>query len=118
MSGSEFAVTLIESNIMVVKTFPYYKWLAMISLVLLGFMAGMKGVARADAPNQEALIVSQNEAPATSGDTNAPSSQGKESETQPDEKKESAETEKKPLKDFRPSEQIEADQAVDFPYDI
>jgi hypothetical protein len=34
------------------------------------------------------------------------------------EEKESSGVTKKPLKDFQPSEKIEAEQAVDFPYDI
>jgi len=103
---------------MVVKTFPYFKWLAIISVALLAFMAGTNGAARAAAPNQDPVIVAQNETQTPKSDTNAPSSQGQESDTQTDKDKESTDATKKPLKDFQPSEQIEAEQAVDFPYDI
>jgi hypothetical protein len=48
----------------------------------------------------------------------APSSESSASEPKTQEKKESAEDQEKLLKDFRPSERIEAEQAVDFPYDI
>ena len=103
---------------MVVKTFPYFKWLAIISVALLVFMAGTNGAARADAPNQDPAIVAQNETQTPKSDTNAPSSQGKESDTQTDENKESTDAKEAPVKAFQPSERIEAEQAVDFPYDI
>ena len=101
-----------------VKPFPYIKRLAIIGVALLGFIAGTHGIVRPDASNQDTVIVAQNETPTTTPDTKAPSSQGKEPETKTGEKKESSDVTKKPLENFQPSEKIEAEQAVDFPYDI
>ncbi len=103
---------------MAVKTFAYFKRLALVGLALPVFIAGTNWVAWAIYPNQDTVIVAQNETQTATGDAKPPSTQNKEPETQTDEKKESTGETKKPLKDFQPSEQIEAEQAVDFPYDI
>ena len=65
-----------------------------------------------------AVIIAQ-----SSGETSEPQektspSEGQPSESKTQKKNEPAAPKKKAPKDFRPSEQIEAEQAVDFPYDI
>jgi hypothetical protein len=67
---------------------------------------------------QHRVVVAQSETRATDKEKTAPSSESSASESKTQEKEESAGTQEKPLKEFRPSERIEADQAVDFPYDI
>ena len=69
-------------------------------------------------PNSEIISVAQNETQNATNDENSTSSEKEAAESSSDEKKESGGAKKRPLKDFRPSEQIEAEQAVDFPYDI
>ena len=61
-------------------------------------------------PNTGITSVAQNETQNADDDENSSSSKKEAAESSSDEKR--------PLKDFRPSEQIEAEQAVDFPYDI
>ena len=67
---------------------------------------------------QQRMLVAQSETRTTTEEKTAPSSEGSASEPKTEEKKESSGTQEKPLKEFRPSERIEAEQAVDFPYDI
>jgi hypothetical protein len=63
-------------------------------------------------------FVAQSSTPtATPKKTETPA-ENQRSESQTEEKEKSTEPRAKKLKDFRPSEQIEAEQAVDFPYDI
>jgi len=103
---------------MVVKTLAGFKKLAIIGIVLLGFLVIAKWNARADTTNSYKATVAQNETQPATDEKNAPSSTSKEPESKTDEKKESTGVAAKPLKDFQPSEKIEAEQAVDFPYDI
>ena len=73
-----------------------------------------------DTENQvpKAVIAGQSQTPASTAQTNSQASEGRESESQNQEGQNSGAAEKKPLKEFKPTEKIEADQAVDFPYDI
>jgi len=113
---------------MAVKILAELKRLAIIGVALLGFLVIVNWAARAGTtnqagpvwkqPNSYTVIVAQNETQTATNDKNAPSSESKEPESKTDEKKESSGVKKKPLKDFQPSEKIEAEQAVDFPYDI
>ena len=113
---------------MAVKILAEFKRLAIIGVALLGFLVIVNWAARAGTtnqaepvwkqPNSYTVIVAQNETQTATNDKNAPSSESKKPESKTDEKKESTGVKKKPLKDFQPSEKIEAEQAVDFPYDI
>jgi cytoskeletal protein RodZ len=67
---------------------------------------------------QQRVVVAQSETRTTPKEETAPASESSASESKTPEKKESAGTQEKPLEKFRPSERIEAEQAVDFPYDI
>jgi hypothetical protein len=97
------------------KAFAYSKRLVIICVALLGFVAGINWAARAESSDQ---VVAQNETQTTSGEKKAPPTESKEPAVKTGETQESTAAQKRPLKDFKPSEQIEADQAVDFPYDI
>ena len=113
---------------MAVKTLAGVKRLTIIGVAILGLSAIGSRVVQADPtnqaqsvekqPNPYPQIVAQNETQTATGEKNAPAPASKESETKTDEKKKSSDAKKKPLKKFRPSEKIEAEQAVDFPYDI
>ena len=103
---------------MVVKTLAGLKRLTVIAFAMLGFLVIAKWDVQADTSNLYGLIVAQNEAQTATDEKNASSPASKEPESEADENKESTSAEEKPLKDFQPSERIEAEQAVDFPYDI
>jgi len=103
---------------MVVKTFAGFKKLAIIGVALLGFVIVVKWEARADTSNPYRVTVAQNETQTATNEKKAPAPISTEPESKTDEKKESSGVKEKPLKDFQPSEKIEAEQAVDFPYDI
>jgi hypothetical protein len=113
---------------MAVKILTEFKRLAIFAVALLGFLVLTGWTARAGTanqaqpvwkqPNSYTVIVAQNETQTATNDKSTPSSESKEPESKTDEKKESSGVKKKPLKDFSPSEKIEAEQAVDFPYDI
>jgi hypothetical protein len=103
---------------MVVKTLAGFKKLAIIGVALLGFLVVVKWEARADTSNPYIVTVAQNETQTATNEKNASSPTSKEPESKADEKKESTGVKEKPVKDFQPSERIEAEQAVDFPYDI
>ena len=108
--------------------FTALKRLAIFVLALLSFMLSVNGAPQAETLNsaapvwkwsdEYALIVAQNETQTAPSDKGAPMSESKESKSKTDNKEESSKAKKKPLKDFKPSERIEAEQAVDFPYDI
>ena len=108
--------------------FSALKRLAIFVLALLGFMFSENRWAQTETLNPAApiwkwsdeytMIVAQNETQTAPSDKGAPMSESKESKSKTDNKKESSNAKKKPLKDFKPSERIEAEQAVDFPYDI
>ena len=103
---------------MVLKTLAGFKRLAIIAFAMLGFLVIVKWHVQADTSNPYRVIVAQNETQTTTNEKNATSPTSKEPESKADEKKESTSVKEKPLKDFQPSERIEAEQAVDFPYDI
>ena len=112
-------------------TFKIYTWLKKLSIIIVvisGFgiipnwsaSAGPSYQMLSDQEQvqQHRVVVAQNETRTTTQEKTAPSSESSASEPKTQEKKESAEDQEKLLKDFRPSERIEAEQAVDFPYDI
>ena len=113
---------------MALKIFTGFKKLATTTIIILGSLAIVNWVVQAG-PSYQSLsdqkkskhhpvMVAQSETrPITKGKT-APSSGSSASESKTQEKEESEEAQEKPLKEFRPSERIEAEQAVDFPYDI
>lgn len=111
-----------------VNIFKAFKRIAIFVLALQGFLVGANWTVWAETANPEdpvwnrpdssTIIVAQTEAQTTADDKRAPTSANKESESETDETKKPREVKKKPLKDFKPSERIEAEQAVDFPYDI
>jgi hypothetical protein len=105
---------------MVVKTFAGFQKLAIIGVALLGFLVVVKWDTRADTsyPYPYTVTVAQNETQTATNEKKTPSPMSTEPESTTDEEKESSGVKKKPLKDFQPSEKIEAEQAVDFPYDI
>ncbi len=105
-----------------------FKAFIIISVALLGLVLVDNGPACADASNDrvlnegnqrsDAMTVGQSQTKASTPETNSRTSESSESEPQTQEEQNSAAAKKKPLKDFQPTEKIEADQAVDFPYDI
>ena len=113
---------------MIFKISTAFKKLIIISVALLGLILidnwpACAGALNDRVPNEgkqrsNAMIVGQSQVPASTAEKNPRSSESGESESQPQQGQNSAVTEKKPLEDFHPSEKIEADQAVDFPYDI
>lgn len=103
---------------MAAKKLAGLKMLVIICAVLLGFLVIAKWNAGADTSKSYKATVAQNETQPATDEKNAPAPTSKEPEAKTDEKKESTAAKKKPLKDFQPSEKIEAEQAVDFPYDI
>ena len=103
---------------MVVKTLADFKRLTIIAFAILGFLVIAKWDVRADTSNPYRITVAQNETQTATNEKNASSPTSKEPESKADEKEESTSAKEKPLKDFQPSERIEAEQAVDFPYDI
>ena len=103
---------------MAVKTMSGFKKLTVLAAALLGFLIVIKWDARADSADSYRATVAQNETQTTRGDKNTPSPEGEETESGTEDQKESSGAKKEPLKNFQPSERIEAEQAVDFPYDI
>ena len=113
---------------MIFKISTGFKKLTIISVALLGLVLVDNGPACADASNarlpnegnqrSNAMIVGQSQTRASAPETNSPTSESSESESQSQEEQNSGAAKEKPLKEFQPTEKIEADQAVDFPYDI
>jgi hypothetical protein len=111
-----------------VKIYKAFKRVAIFVLALLGFLVSVNWTVRAETvkpadtvwkrSDSYIIIIAQTETQTTANDKRAPASKNKESESKTDETKEPREVKKNPLKDFKPSERIEAEQAVDFPYDI
>lgn len=64
------------------------------------------------------MIVAQGPTGVSAPEADSSTSESSEPEPQGQEERDPAAAKKKPLKDFQPTERIEADQAVDFPYDI
>ncbi len=110
------------------KLFTGLKKLAIITVAISGFWfianwAVPAGPSYQTLPGQKQskqhrVVVAQSDTRTTTKEKTAPSSESSASEPKTQEKKESAGTQEKPPKAFRPSERIEAEQAVDFPYDI
>ena len=105
-------------QMMVMKILTDFKRLTLTGIVLMVFVAGGYGSARAESTQQDTAIVAQSEAKTATDEKKIPSPESEEPGIQTDKEQESTAAEKKPLKDFQPSEKIEAEQAVDFPYDI
>jgi hypothetical protein len=114
---------------MIFKVPTGFKKFAVITAVLMGFVlldkwpvcgAGASNSAMPDKGKQasHAMIVGQSQTPTSTPATNSQTSESRESESRTQEAADSKAPAKKPLKDFQPTEKIEADQAVDFPYDI
>lgn len=96
---------------------------AILGLVLADNRPACAGASNDRAPNEgkqrsNAMIVGQSETRTSAPETNSPTSESSEPESRTQEEQNAAAAKKKPLKDFQPTEKIEADQAVDFPYDI
>jgi hypothetical protein len=94
-----------------------------LGLVLVDNRPAGAGASNDRAPNEgkqrsNAMIVGQSETRTSAPETNSPTSESSEPESRTQEEQNAAAAKKKPLKDFQPTEKIEADQAVDFPYDI
>lgn len=113
---------------MIFKTSAGFKAFAIISIALISVvLAGNRPVCAgaADYPlphvqsrRPDAIIVGQSQTPATPPQTNSRTSESSESESGTPEEQNSQAAEREALRDFRPTEKIKADQAVDFPYDI
>ena len=103
---------------MALKVFAYFKRLVIIGVVLPGFVAGLIWAVRVESSDQGMAIVAQNTTQTATDEKKSAPTESKEAEIKPREAQESTAAKKRPLKDFKPSEQIEAEQAVDFPYDI
>jgi hypothetical protein len=66
----------------------------------------------------DTLSLAQADTQTKNNDEKASPPEDTESKSKTDENQTSSGVKERSLKDFRPSEQIEAEQAVDFPYDI
>jgi hypothetical protein len=92
--------------------------------IVIAVMAGSPMMAYAeDLPETTnrrpaAVMIAQNATQPPASHEPATSTEDQKTESSTAEKKEAEKPSKTPLKNFRPSEQIEAEQAVDFPYDI
>ena len=91
--------------------------LTLIMVASLSLLLAAERPAGADASNA-AVPNGANQSEVSSAATDSAISEGNESESQPKDEQPPAATQKKSIKDFQPTEKIEADQAVDFPYDI
>jgi hypothetical protein len=103
---------------MVLKILTNFKRLAIIGVALLGLVVVVKWDIRADTSNPYTVTVAQNETQTATNEKKTTPPMSTEPESKTDEEQKSSGVEKKPLKNFQPSEKIEAEQAVDFPYDI
>ncbi len=113
---------------MTFKIFKGFKKLTTLAITILCFLASVNRAVPAGKeywppldqkrPKQPPVVVAQNETRTTTGEKTAPKSEGSASESATRKQKESEEAREKTRKEFRPSERIEAEQAVDFPYDI
>ena len=113
---------------MSLKTFTGFKKRTTTAIAILCFFASANWVVPAGPeyqlhldqkrPKQPPVMLAQNEVRTTTEEKTTPSSEDSASESKTREMKASEENREKPLKEFRPSERIEAEQAVDFPYDI
>ena len=113
---------------MFLKRFTGFNRSAVLTISILGFWVAATqalavGLAVQSLPDQKGakphpVMMAQNEAGTTPQEKTVPPSDNSASESENKEKTESAGAQEKPLKQFRPTERIEAEQAVDFPYDI
>ena len=104
------------------------KMIVIVTFVLAGFGVTANWVVTAHAADQirfdqnqkapAAMTFAQSATQTPTPQETETSSESQEPESNIEQKKETAEPKEKPLRNFRPSEQIEAEQAVDFPYDI
>ena len=104
--------------IMTMKTLAAFKRMAVITVVALGVLVFVNWAARVGRSHSYTLLAAQGDKQTVGDEQASPSPPGNEKKPETEEKKESAGDKKKPLEDFQPSEKIEAEQAVDFPYDI
>ena len=95
-----------------------FKKQAIIAVALLGFVAVTIGDARSLTAHLGTLCIAQAQTQSANSDEKQSPPEDTESKSKPDEAKEPSGIKDRPLKDFQPSEKIEAEQAVDFPYDI
>jgi hypothetical protein len=96
---------------------------ALTGLVPAGNRPACAGASNAAVPHAEkqhpqTMIVGQSPTRPSAPQTNTPASESSQAESQTRQTQNSEAAKEKPLKDFQPSEKIDADQAVDFPYDI
>jgi len=113
---------------MALKGFTGFKKSAVLTVSILGFwvtatQAVPAGPSVQPLPGQKQakqhpVVIAQSETRTTTQEKTAPPSDSSASDSETQEKTESAGAQEQPLKEFRPTERIEADQAVDFPYDI
>ena len=113
---------------MTLNIFTGFKKPAIITVTILGLWVTASWAVPADLlyqslpdqkrAKQHPAVIAQNETRTTPQEKTAPPSESSASESKTQEKKESEGAQQKPLKEFRPTERIEAEQAVDFPYDI
>lgn len=100
------------------KTLAAFKRMAVIAVAALGVVVFVNWTAGVGRSHSYTFLMAQGDKQ-TVGDKQASTSPpGNENQSETEEKQESADDKKKPLEDFQPSEKIEAEQAVDFPYDI
>jgi hypothetical protein len=116
--GAQLECWKVRDRIIAMKTLINSKGLTIISVVLMVLVAGGYSTARAESSDQDAGIVAQNETQTATDEKKASSTESNEPEIKADKVQDSSVGKKKPLEDFQPSEKIEAEQAVDFPYDI
>ena len=100
------------------KALAGFKKQTIIAVAIAGFMVVAIGDAQSITSNLDTLSVAQAETQTQNNDEKASPPEDTESKSKSDEAKESGGIKERPLKDFQPSEKIEAEQAVDFPYDI
>jgi len=103
---------------LLVKHLTYFKSIVIIGLSLPGFLCTANGSARMGPSHSYAMVVAQNETRPTAKENNAAAPENNKAQIETDKKEAPSGADTKPLKDFQPSEKIEAEQAVDFPYDI
>lgn len=108
---------------MALKIYTAYKKLAIIAIALLGFWvienwAARAGISNQQISDQKSVMVAQSETRTTNLKKTALSPEGNASESKIQEEGKTTRAKEQPIRDFRPSEKIEAGQGVDFPYDI
>jgi hypothetical protein len=105
-----------------------FKTFVIITAALTGLVLAVNRPAGAGASNaavlhdekqpSQAMVAGQSPPRSATPETSPPGSESTPAESQTREKQNSAAAKEKPLEEFQPSEKIDADQGVDFPYDI